>query len=678
MMKRLSLLILLLPAVLFVQAQNSWITVYDQATFDLPGKTAVDTICIPVRLEKGVSFKDVKLAEHPSLVRLNGQSRQIYIDALRLSKSDAPMPVLRLVVNLRLLAESGAYVAIFSLSSKTGTVKHPRVDLSLTLNRLAVKLDTIRRITIHIDGSHIQYDPFMVRETGKQCDIQSLYFTAPFLSGIKDSNFLRFLPMTGTIPAGTVFTIPYDLSPEYAEHTGKLPLGTNSGWVEVSVPGLGNTLVVPIDIINKRDKCWILLMTFLGILAGALVRTFLNNRRLAEDSRVKGYQLIQQMRNETKYVTDEPFQTRIDTLITDLKGELQTGSTQAGIDAQIAATINAYNTARKDFETKLAGDTSDLKRLFACVANDMLSSFILRLFDPVRILVGESRDALQKLDPTTAEAKTGAVIAGMNKLIIQYSTNTASLISDLTNKAFYPVPPFSTTIITTATTTATKIQGLVQSVKSTIGSANDVADAISQLDAAQSTLENLLTYLQDTADTAFNSVVGTGPASSQLTALHTAFDAWSARLAQLIADPYQTMNPTLIQNLVTAWAAIQSPTPSLRTTRGAAAAVVTAAAATGPADLLLMPRSTLAGDVSLSSTASGMATIEGLASRSRKRLLQWTIFQILALSLVFCLVFYKTNGPNFVGTTDELINLFLIGFSIDVTVDGLMKLIGKG
>ena len=72
-----------------------------------------------------------------------------------------------------------------------------------------------------------------------------------------------------------------------------------------------------------------------------------------------------------------------------------------------------------------------------------------------------------------------------------------------------------------------------------------------------------------------------------------------------------------------------------------------------------------------------MATIDQLASRSRKRLLWLNVVQITALSVVLSLIFYKTYGPTFIGTLDEMINLFLLGFSLDVTIDGVTKLIGK-
>jgi uncharacterized membrane protein len=70
-----------------------------------------------------------------------------------------------------------------------------------------------------------------------------------------------------------------------------------------------------------------------------------------------------------------------------------------------------------------------------------------------------------------------------------------------------------------------------------------------------------------------------------------------------------------------------------------------------------------------------MATIDDLANRSRSNLVWLTIVQILGLSLVLCLLFYNTYGQNFVGTSSELINLFLLGFSIDISIDGVLKLI---
>ena len=198
-MKQLSLLLLAALSAFTGRAQNPWISLYDQSIFDLSGKTAIDTICIPVRLENGLSLADVQPSEHPSFVRLNGQSRQVYVDAMRIGKSDGPMPLLRLVVNIDLLTESGAYQAIFSLTAPN----HSRLDISLTLNRVAVKLDTVHRIAIHIDGTDIRYDPFMVRESGSPFDIKSLFISPPYMPGIKRQRF-HSLPSTAVGDPGRI------------------------------------------------------------------------------------------------------------------------------------------------------------------------------------------------------------------------------------------------------------------------------------------------------------------------------------------------------------------------------------------------------------------------------------------------------------------------------------------
>ena len=462
-MKKLSLLILAALSAFIGQAQNPWISLYDQSVFDLPGKTAMDTICIPVRLENGLSLTDVQPAEHPSFVRLTGQSRQVYIDAMRIGKGEGPMPVLQLIVNTDLLTESGAYQAIFSFTAP----KHSRLDISLTLNRVAMKLDTVHRIAIHIDGTDIRYDPFMVRESGCPFDIKSLFISPPYMRGIKDKDFIHFHPQPGAIPAGSVFAIPYDLSKEYAGHTCKIPLGTSTGWVEISVPGLSNTLNIPIDIINKRSKWWIVLATFLGILMGALVRNVIRSRLAAAQTRTNGFDLIRRIEAETSKITDKPFKDEIDALIAELRNVLLNPSAQqADLDSALKTATDKYNTKKTTFETTLSTTGDDLKVLAACLGNARFSAFLNAQLAPVREEATKARDSLQQqFDPTTAAAMIRSAITAANKLISHYSINSGELLTQLTGDPFYPVPLLSTDSVTSNKTAAQNIVKAVQAVK---------------------------------------------------------------------------------------------------------------------------------------------------------------------------------------------------------------------
>ena len=143
-----------------------------------------------------------------------------------------------------------------------------------------------------------------------------------------------------------------------------------------------------------------------------------------------------------------------------------------------------------------------------------------------------------------------------------------------------------------------------------------------------------------------------------MAALGDAFDAWRDRMEQLIRDPYQTMTLTLVQNLNSSLTAISAqPLPQPRSTRGESAIPVASRAV--PSPIARIVSGFFAPPIDIRLPASGMVTIDQLASQSRKRLLWLNIIQITALSVVLSLIFYKTYGPNFIGTLDEMINLFL-------------------
>jgi hypothetical protein len=673
-MKKLSFLLLFSLSLLTSRAQNPWISLYDQATFDLPGRSVIDTLRIPLRLITGIAPNQVTPGTQPAFVRFNSQCRQIYIDAMQVSMPDGPMPVLQVIVNMGLLPESGSYQTVFSFTTKS----QPSVQLNVTLNRIAAKLDTVRRAIVHIDGDEIRYDPLLVRETGGQCDINALVLST-FFPAMKDSNpYIRLYPRSLPISAGSRFSIPYSLSPEYAARTCRLPLGTTTGWVEVSVPGLSNTLIVPVDIINKRSKWWIIWVTFFGIVMGALVRTYINSRRLTEESRVKGFQLIQQIRTETKNIHDDSFLHDISAVITGLKDALEGKSKQADLEAEITKATTAYNDKKKTFDADLATATSNAKKLIACMANDKLSSFLVIHLEPVRTAAGQAWEALQRLDLTTAQTELTDAVAATNSLITSYLNRSAALLTQLVTDGFYPAPPFSAGLIKSSKDAAQKIQQQCQAFKSDSPDAAGAADAVHRLCTAQSGLEDLLDYIRGVATTAFGSVYSSGSSEPKMIALRDAFDDWSCQMSKLIADPYQTMPDAPVASLVTAWNAAKPNLPPERGTRGSAAVTPPVMAGGGPINLPSVTYSNLLNTISFGPTSSGMATIEVLAGRSRRNLFWLTVVQVLALSLVLCLFFFKTYGPNFVGTSDELINLFLLGFSIDVTIDGVMKLIGKG
>ncbi|HET6253319.1 MAG TPA: hypothetical protein VFE32_04570 [Puia sp.] len=674
-MKKLTLLFLVVSAALTGRAQDPWISLFDQSPFDLRGTAATETVSIRVRLDSGMLLKNVRLSEHPSLVRLNGQCRQGYIDGLRIARADGPMPVLRLTVITDSLPESGSYLAIFSFTDPNNH-KHARVDINLTLNRLAVKLDTVHRMAIHIEGNEIRYDPLLIRETGRQCDIPSLVIGPQYMPGIKDGDFIQFHPKPGPVAAGSMIAIPYELSPEYRRHPREVPLGTTTGWVEVSAPGLSNNLSVPIDIINKRSKWWIVLATFLGILVGALVRNVIRSRLLAAQTRTNGFALIQRIQAETNKITDTEFKEKISGLIATLNATLLDRSAQqSDLDTALKTATDNYNSEKTSFESTLTKTGDDLKTLTAALNNTRLSAFVTRQLTPVRTDAGQAAAALQLFDPTNAAARIQDAITHINELIRHYGAQTRDLRNQLTTDDFYPVL-VPTDSANADKADAKKIQDSVQSIKNDNTDVKTATAAIAQLDKAQASLEELLDNIQAAATTAFNAIFRSDSQDARMTALVNAFDAWDNRLEALIRDPAQTMDLNLVGALNNASAAIGPPVPGLRNTRGGGAAPSVAFRAT-PSFIASVMSGDLVPIIAFHQPVAGMATIDRLAKQSRKRLFWLNVGQIGVLSVVLSLIFYKTYGPNFVGTMDEMINLFLLGFSLDVTIDGVTKLIGK-
>ena len=648
-------------------ALHAQVSVGVQNTFPLSAIAAKDTILIPLKLE-GAAWKDVSFsARYPLLVRYNTQTPKSFRDAISV-ETDSAQPLLYLTVNMQLLNRAGNYEVLIPYTLKgTGNL------LTVTLTRPAAQLDTISVLHISVHGSSIESDPLLIREMSNNSGLSALNIAPPYVSGTEQGSLISFSGMPYQLKAGGTLQANYQINTSMLEN---VKLGKTVSKMQLNSPELAAPINVVVEI-DKRKSLWVLVgVIFAGLLAGAFIRHFLTNQKMREESRQKGFQLLQQIKDDTKEVEDIPFQNELRKLSATLLQALNGGSWpgwlspggKTSLDAAIDAAATHYEKSLEVFQGHLQRvQTSYLpveQAVNVSVNGSPLGGYLIT-----------ARGTLQKVDerlvhgdPTAAERQMNYLFSDLNSGLKHFFEYIKGM--DAVGKTLNIYPEDATAEL------KQKVSGSMTDLSeeaSKLKPAPDMNTAVQDVALAsqqQESLENAGLLLVQNMEHIYRQK---NNAAFGNQAFSKAWQNWTQSVQLLTENPERKLDPTsvwddnAVKELDNAWQPFKPR--ELRLAENGKPELINATSAEITHTSLSSPKATNKYARSFRSIS-----IEKGMMDARKNWLLYAVVQTLLVAFLLSLAAIKVYGPSFIGTWPELLTLFLFAFSLDITVDNVLQL----
>lgn len=314
---------LLAPAARAQSQPTSWVKP-TRVAFEIGDEPATASksgevnVPIPLMLPAGTKVKEIKLTLLD--VRLGNLYVEGLADAFKVPEKVTVEPGQSSPVPIKVDLSKARYQGAYNLLIEATSPSQPsRELLDIQLNRPAAKLKgqptlIVERVlmpfsepevsgfsmTLGVDGGH-------TRVTG--LDITARNFTGDRGQAIHGT--VRCPPPLPQLAPGGVEELPCQLE-------GDFPLGMSRGTVEVSAPQLAEAFPVNVEVRTRRAPGLILFIIALGLGAGYLLRTLLQQRLKASEVRLQAFALRDRMRAEADRRPDETLRGRIQAAVVKL------------------------------------------------------------------------------------------------------------------------------------------------------------------------------------------------------------------------------------------------------------------------------------------------------------------------------------------------------------------------
>ena len=639
----------------------------------LDGTVSIDTISIPMALENGHPLKLSLASPRPYTVKSGGNLLgEQYGRAFNIYLDEKGLPTMGIVVDMRLLAKAGTYEI---------AVAFRRVDslqlISVTLTRPAPVLDTISTARITIDGCSPSYSTALVlKETSKLANISGLVVHPPYFNICNDSTLIAIDKRAVDLPAGTALEFIYHLNNTSID---KLPLGKNTGFAQVTSPNLQTPLVIPFEIINKRSSWWIVVTIVLGLITGLVVRHYLADKKQWEQQRMNGFICIENIQKEVVLIQDKPYRDAVAQLLLGLNALLEkaggaayfTGIADPDIAKKIQEVTTAYNELKAGLEQRLKDLDGKLKKIAGCFEDNAPGSLVAGQLATAELSYKFTLDRMGAFDPTAAEPSMAKAIAGIREAIGDLKSYLLSVQQLFSKDESYPAS-IPQQLKTTIKTTVGTIMGSLSEIKDDPNDLVLLTADVTVLRKMSGKLTALMTFYSESLDNAYK--LPANKHNPAVVKFAQTLTAWKTKLSDIATnaagspDAATYLDTAFVQQIEQQWAEVlkgEDPAFGSEAVKPGAYSF-TAVATSGqqparPAADIFDSSSPLWQQISAETTVA------------RKRLVFYGLVQTIVLAIILCAIAYNTYGPGFIGTFNELLVYFLFAFSIDITVDTVLK-----
>ncbi|NLU92358.1 hypothetical protein [Chitinophaga sp. Ak27] len=641
---------------------------------ELNGTVNIDTVSIPLPLENGHPPKLSLASSRPYTVKSGGNLQgEPYSRAFNIYLDEKGFPTIGIIVDMRVLAKAGTY-ELAVMFKKTDSTLEP---VTVTLVRPAPVLDTISTPRVIIDGCTTTFSTALVlKETSKLANISGLVVHPPYFNICNDSTLVAIDKRPVNLSAGTTLEFIYRLN---NTSINKLPLGKSVGFAQVTSPNLQTPLVIPFEIINKRSSWWIVVAIVLGLITGLVVRHYLADKKQWEQQRMNGFICIENIQKEVARIQDKPYRDAVAQLLLGLNALLEkaggaayfTGIADPDIATKIQEVTTAYNALKAALEQRLKDLDGKLKKIAGCFENDAPSSLVAGKLATAGLSYKFVLDRMEGFDPTAAEPSLEKTIAGIAEAIGDIKSYLLSVQQLLSRDESYPAS-IPQQLKTTIKTTMGTIMGSLTELKDDPNDLLLLTANVTVLRKMSGKLTDLINFYKESLDKAYK--LPANKANPAVVKFEQTLAAWKTKLSDIAAnaagspDAATYLDAAFVQQIEQQWAEVlKIEDPAFGSERVSPKSYSYTVADTGkqqpvsPAADIFDSKSPLWQKISAETTVA------------RKKLIFYGLLQTIILAVILCAIAYNTYGPGFIGTFNELLVYFLFAFSIDITVDTVLK-----
>jgi hypothetical protein len=296
------------------RAAEPLVSLPDGVTYELAATTATTTVEIPLQPRQGVRPRHLAVR----LVRVYRGGVQVPRNAFTVAYRPGG-PSLEVTARLDAVPRPGTYSLRLLVTRARPAESEP---LEIQLTRPAGTLTAPS--TMQVEHTWLAWGRFLDRKpTLRLRETAGVRLTGVSIRQVESATGLvrptqrSSGPAWTEIPARGEVEVPYRLD-------GRFPLGTSTRTLEVTAPQLEAPATITVEVRTRRHPAYILLAIAAGLLAGWLVRRVLTDRVTLGKARLRVLDLRGRLQRESNRHEDKPFRDALKQQVCDLD-ELQDG-----------------------------------------------------------------------------------------------------------------------------------------------------------------------------------------------------------------------------------------------------------------------------------------------------------------------------------------------------------------
>lgn len=645
------------------------------SNFDITGSKAQDTFDVILKFDGGGTAPTFQLVgANPAFVKYNNSTSDDYKKAFAI-RFDPVLAELVIKVELSAIPNPGLYEVqipyYFSSSPLANNAPGRKINyFSVNVNRPPAVIESLNTLTIiNDDNGTIKGGNLALRETGHKSSISDLSFETPNIPHLQKNQKLIIIPDSfKKIGSGEALPVPYSVSPALAD---SLPLGKTTFTLYVNSGMTTAPLPISFEFNKNLWKGYIFLTVFIGLLFGFAVRHILQSKIDNTAAKLSGETLLNDIRLFKGTTKDSSYLSKLEGFEEDVrKATNEIGSIFNSDPTASVAIIKNFQTKfdqlRQDFKDSLQASIIILMNAKVALSDPSLPEVL----QPYLEETDKSMDAVNKAiianNPTEAALGINALSTQFGLGITDYKNYLTSIFSFLVSASNLPNDTITTQ--TWIPTQNVNFQGLCNSIAVVN---NDYKTAIINFRRTQKEIEAFPDQLRSHIIVDFgikNDTAATNPAVIQT------LDNWLSVLKRITTNDlnkkdaieYAPETAEKLNILKAIWARAISNSPVTEDTgrRGLE-----------NDEVLNMVRNVVEAegkDKKYSVFSFDVITehtdLEKAISRTKNRYLIFNLLQLVLLTILIGLGAYNSYSAAFIGTPDQFITLFIVAFTLDITI----------
>jgi len=667
-MKNITLSTLFCLLTLGLQAQN---ISSGFSVFELNTTADTSKFYIPLTLNN-ISNEEIKLSnEHPTMVKIGQRTDLAFTKAIRIEKIKN-LPLLSVVVDNASLPYAGNYEVSLSYSKGSGEPQF----FNFSISRPAVTLAALNTISI-IDecGSALIQNDIGLREMGNKGGTCTLQLSSPFIGNANSESYIKIATNPIEIKSGKDVYISYTIDRD--EMRRQLSLGPHEGKLRVYNEQMSAAIEVPFKIIRKNNNGLIILTVISGLLFGLIVRHALTYKKEWEAAKFKAQQLIRELSSSATQIQDFEYNKGVLNLIAMLnaamegKSALTSKEATASLEEMVVTIRSSYITLRDDLTERLKIQQDLITPLEEVFNPGTLLPAFEHQTKKLKPLLELAITSFKASDAVSSAKHLRALVNAGNDFHDQFKSYILRLLNLFEDPEIYPAIMTTKELQVIASKTA-PIKAELDALTFPTTATDMLDETLMALNRIQVHLTRLLNEMNSMISSIFEQA-DSGKANQQK--FITAYTDWFKLLIDMAdntkqaEDPNIYWNPEALTKLNKVWTQLQNIGLSANSNlmKKAVDQLNRKASAQG------------LGKNSFSSVLKGLLKLpESAANKTidRSRLNWWlyATVQTLIMAVLMSLAAYYAYSEAFIGTPREIIGLFLLSFSIDISVEGITKL----